>query len=138
MWDPTLKVLKLQVGLGSGGKPGGKTVLGDHDIWRLPEADDALNANPGDPNYFVEYRPVFVNQDAAPAAQISPNLAGRVAAAFALCYQVLLRSLCSLPFSIQPSFWFDMALPSRYSPAPTPASPRNACSTLRTSMHSPK
>jgi endoglucanase len=36
----------------------------------------------GDAEYFIKYRPVF--RAAAPGAPISPNLAGRVAAAFAL------------------------------------------------------
>jgi endoglucanase len=37
---------------------------------------------PGDARYFIKYRPVF--RAAAPGAPISPNLAGRAAAAFAL------------------------------------------------------
>jgi endoglucanase len=60
--------------------------VGDHDVWRLPEADDALRVRPGDAEYFIKYRPVF--RAAPPGAPISPNLAGRVAAAFALGAQV--------------------------------------------------
>jgi hypothetical protein len=77
MWDEPTGTLHLQVGIGSGNKQG--TFLGDHDLWRLPEADDHRT----DPKErYVAHRPVF---DAAPAGQpISPNLAGRVSAAFAL------------------------------------------------------
>ncbi len=80
MWDESSLTLHLQVGLGSGNKQG--TFTGDHDGWRLPEADDGDS----DPLHrYVAHRPVF---DAAPAGQpVSPNLAGRVSAAFALASQ---------------------------------------------------
>ena len=38
MWDQTTKTLYLQVGIGSGNDAG--TFYGDHDLWRLPQADD--------------------------------------------------------------------------------------------------
>jgi hypothetical protein len=83
MWDNTSKTLYYQVSIGDGN---GKTILGDHDFWRLPQADDRLNVKPGDPAYYVKYRPVF---RAGPAgSSISPNLAGRLAADFGLCYQL--------------------------------------------------
>ncbi len=77
MWDESTRTLHLQVGLGSGNEQG--TFIGDHDGWRLPEADD----HDADPLHrYVAHRPVL---DAAAAGQpISPNLAGRVSAAFAL------------------------------------------------------
>jgi endoglucanase len=64
----------------------------EYDIWTLPQAADHY-LQPGDPepcdlytSYFICYRPVYL---AAPAgAPISPNLAGRLAADFALCYQL--------------------------------------------------
>ncbi len=64
----------------------------EYDIWTLPQAADNY-LQPGDPepcdpytSYFICYRPVYL---AAPAgAPISPNLAGRLAADFALCYQL--------------------------------------------------
>ena len=87
MWDRRHKVLYAQVGLGTGSEEFG--FVGDHDIWRLPEADDALTAKPGDPMYYIKYRPVF--RAAPPGARVSPNLAGRVAAAFALGAQVEAR-----------------------------------------------
>jgi hypothetical protein len=84
VWDERHRVLYAQVGLGTGSERFG--FVGDHDVWRLPEADDALAVRPGDAEYFIKYRPVF--RAAAPGARISPNLAGRVAAAFALGAQV--------------------------------------------------
>ena len=58
-------------------------ILSDYDLWRLPQVDDTLRA--GDPDYiYINHRPVFV---AGPAGSpISPNLAGRLAADFALCF----------------------------------------------------
>jgi hypothetical protein len=89
MWNAKTGVLYMQVGIGDGN---GSSVLGDHDLWRLPEADDALNAKPGDPKYFLEHRPVF--RANAPGEPVSPNLAGRVAASFALCYQLWRDASC--------------------------------------------
>jgi len=81
MWDDPTRTLYYQVGIGSGN---GKT-LGDHDIWRLPQADDSFGGT--DPLYrYVRNRPVF--RVAAPGAPISPNMAGRAAGALALCYQL--------------------------------------------------
>jgi endoglucanase len=81
MWDPTTKTLHLQVGTGNGTADG--SLLGDHDLWRLPQADES-DTDPADV-LAASHRPVF---DAAPAGKpISPNLAGRVAAAFALAAQ---------------------------------------------------
>jgi endoglucanase len=81
MWDDATKTLYFQVGIGSGN---GKTI-GDHDIWRLPQADDSYGG--GDPLYrYIRNRPVF--RAGAPGSAISPNLAGRDAAVFAECFQV--------------------------------------------------
>lgn len=67
-------------------------LITEYDIWTLPQAADHYRQQ-GDPEacdpyttYFICNRPVYL---AAPAgAQISPNLAGRLAADFALCYQL--------------------------------------------------
>jgi len=83
MWDQPSRVLYYQVGIGDGN---GRTILGDHDLWRLPQVDNARTPRPGAPTYYESYRPVFAAN--APGAPISPNLAGRTAAAFALCAQV--------------------------------------------------
>ncbi len=52
MWDDTKGVLYFQVGIGDGNNK----ILGDHDTWRLPEADDKLNTNVGNDDYFIKYR----------------------------------------------------------------------------------
>jgi endoglucanase len=81
MWDGKTSTLYYQVGIGSGNA---KTV-GDHDIWRLPQDDDTYGG--ADPRYrYIRHRPVF--RAGPPGAPISPNLAGRVAAAFGTCYQL--------------------------------------------------
>jgi endoglucanase len=85
MWDDSSRTLYYQVGIGTGN---GKT-LGDHDIWRLPQADDAFGGT--DPLYrYVRNRPVF--RANTPGGLISPNLAGREAGALALCYQLFRSS----------------------------------------------
>lgn len=67
-------------------------LITEYDIWTLPQAADHYD-QPGDPQpcdpfttFFICNRPVYV---AGPAGSpISPNLAGRLAADFALCYQL--------------------------------------------------
>ncbi|MFD8557063.1 glycoside hydrolase family 9 protein [Streptosporangium canum] len=81
MWDERSRTLYIQVGIGAGDAEG--TFAGDHDVWRLPEADDGDN---GQGRQFIRNRPVF--RAAPPGEPISPNLAGRTAAAFALASQV--------------------------------------------------
>ncbi|MFE3260263.1 glycoside hydrolase family 9 protein [Nocardia sp. NPDC059091] len=81
MWDGTTGTLYAQVGIGAGND----NIHTDHDIWRLPETDDDLNVQPGDPDYLIKNRPVLRANE--PGAPISPNLAGRVAAVFALASQ---------------------------------------------------
>lgn len=84
LWDPRRKLLYAQIGIGTGSEEFG--FLGDHDVWRLPEADDRLQTGPGDESQYLKYRPVF--PAAAPGARVSPNLAGRMSAAFALASQL--------------------------------------------------
>lgn len=110
MWDSSTKTLSYQVdnsqewnyyGQGdpasTAGYCGGSydspyCLITEYDIWSLPQAADDYEQS-GDPKpcdpyttFFVCDRPVFT---ALPeAAQISPNLAGRLAADFALCYQI--------------------------------------------------
>ncbi|WHM40728.1 glycoside hydrolase family 9 protein [Streptomyces sp. BPTC-684] len=81
MWDGRTGTLYAQVGIGAGSKE----FRSDHDVWRLPEADDALDVRQGDPDYTIKHRPVFRANE--PGEPISPNLAGRVAGAFALAAQ---------------------------------------------------
>jgi endoglucanase len=81
MWDDGTRTLYYQVGIGSGNK----NTVGDHDIWRLPQSDDTYGGS--DPRYrYIRNRPVF--RAGPPGSPLSPNLAGRDAAAFALCWQV--------------------------------------------------
>lgn len=105
MWKDDNKTLYVQVGLGDGNQ----YATGDHDLWRLPEADDKLNVRAGAPEYFIKYRPVF------PAAlmegKISPNLAGRLAAAFALGCQVFKNSdpACAQKLLLAAEHIYDLA-----------------------------
>jgi endoglucanase len=89
MWDDDRKILYYQVGVGSG-------ISGaedDHSIWRLPQADDTFGGT--DPRFrYIRNRPVFVA--GAAGSQVTPNLAGRLAAAFALCATVFRAQDASL------------------------------------------
>ena len=85
MWDDRSATLYYQVGLGDAND----SITADHDVWRLPEADDAYGGT--DPaSRLIRHRPVL--QAAPPGSRVSPNLAGRLAAAFAGCYQVFRTS----------------------------------------------
>src|SRR5215475_3298707 len=86
MWDDGTKTLYYQVGIGEGNAK----IIGDHDIWRLPQADDMFGGS--DPLYrYIRNRPVF--RAGPPNSLISPNLAGPLAADFAMCYQIFKVSL---------------------------------------------
>jgi hypothetical protein len=95
MYDDQTATLLYQVGIGDGNGSG--SILGDHDLWRLPEADDAMTVTPSSPDYYVRDRPAFLSGTAG--SSISPNLAGRLAADFALCSQVYSGSNPSLASS---------------------------------------
>ena len=88
MWDDNNKIFYYQVGIGNGNAQ----TISDHDIWRLPQADDNYGGCTSLYRYIC-HRPVFVNPASLNSsgqiqagALISPNLAGRMAADFALCY----------------------------------------------------
>ncbi len=108
MWDRRHRVLSLQVDnsqewnfYGSGDTAstacGGTysspyCLITEYDIWALPQAADTY-LQPGDPEpcdpyttFFICNRPVFLAEQ--PGAKIAPNLAGRLAAAFALCFEL--------------------------------------------------
>jgi endoglucanase len=87
MWADSSKTLYYQVAVASGGH----AYVGDHDIWRLPQADDNFQGCVS-PNQFICHRPVLQNTAGGAGASISPNLAGRLAADFALCYKVFAAS----------------------------------------------
>jgi endoglucanase len=75
-------------------------LITEYDIWTLPQEADNYD-QPGDPRpcdpyttFFICHRPVFVA--GSRGSPISPNLAGRLAADFALCYQLNRRADPSL------------------------------------------
>ena len=85
MWHERSRTLYYEVGTGEANS----YYFADHDIWRLPQADDHYRGT--NPHYlYVRHPPVF--RAGRPGAKLSPNLAGRLAADFALCYQVLRHS----------------------------------------------
>jgi endoglucanase len=110
MWDDKTRTLYYQVdntqdwnyygegdpsstaGNCGGTYPSPFCLITEYDIWTLPQAADnykqAGDPQPCDPytTYYICHRPVYV---AGPAgSRISPNLAGRLATDFALCYQL--------------------------------------------------
>jgi endoglucanase len=81
MWNERTRTLYLQVGTGEANN----FFVADHDIWRLPQADDHYHGT--DPRFrYIRHPPVF--RAGRPGSRISPNLAGRLTADFALCYRV--------------------------------------------------
>jgi hypothetical protein len=94
LWNPARKVMYIQVGIGNGSAstkqyPNGQ-IQGDYNFWFTPQSEDRLNVskggNPGPTAYYVKYRPVF--EAAPPGKPVSPDLAGRFAADFALGAQL--------------------------------------------------
>jgi endoglucanase len=83
MWNDSTKTLYYQVGIGTDFIS--FDYQSDHDIWRLPQADDTYGGTDSQYEY-IRHRPVFVAGTAG--TKISPNLAGRLAADFAECFQV--------------------------------------------------
>jgi endoglucanase len=81
MWDDKSKTLYYQVGIGSGLSG----FENDHSVWRLPQDDDTSHGTDSKYSY-IRNRPVFMAATAG--SKISPNLAGRLAADFALCFLV--------------------------------------------------
>jgi endoglucanase len=88
LWNPSQKVLYMQVGIGNGNAS--NTIQGDYNFWFLPQQEDMLDVakggNPGPTAFYVKYRPVF--EAAPPGQKVSPDLAGRYAADFALGAQL--------------------------------------------------
>jgi len=83
LWDRRTGVLVYQVGIGDGND---SSILGDHDLWRLPQADDRLDARRSSTTALIARRPALVAN--RPGRPVPPNLAGRLAGAFGLCAQV--------------------------------------------------
>jgi len=84
MWNDSTKTLNYQVA-NSQDWANFRNLIGEYDIWILPQAADDYMGCTTD-YFYLCYRPAFI---AGPAgSRISPNLAGRMAAAFAEYYQL--------------------------------------------------
>jgi endoglucanase len=149
MWDDDTKTLYYQVDnsqdwdyYGEGdpssatGNCGGTyatpyCLITEYDIWTLPQAADHYR-QPGDPEpcdpytaFFICNRPVYL---AAPAgAPISPNLAGRLSADFALCYQLNRTTNPSLAIRCLKNAEDIFALADTSYPDPAPAVGSGTC-----------
>jgi endoglucanase len=78
MWNERTRTLYYQVGTGEANN----RYFGDHDIWRLPQADDHYQGS--NPRYqYIRHPPVF--RAGEPGSLISPSLAGRLAARRPTC-----------------------------------------------------
>jgi len=146
MWDDNTKTLYYQVDnsqdwdyYGEGGPssesgncggtyPSPYCLITEYDIWTLPQAADSYqqagDPEPCDPltTFYICRRPVFV---AGPAgSEISPNLAGRLAADFALCYQInrVVNPALATQCLRSAENVFSLAQTSFPDPAPTVAS----------------
>ena len=85
LWDERTRTLYYQVGIAEANS----RYAGDHDIWRLPQASGSYGGR--SPRYrYIRHPPVL--RAGPPGAPVSPNLAGRLAASFALCYRVFRSS----------------------------------------------
>jgi endoglucanase len=150
MWNAKTKTLYFQVdntqdwnyyGQGAissmtgncgGTYPSPYCLITEYDIWTLPQAADHYE-EAGDPKpcyaFTTEYicsRPVFV---AGPAgSKISPNLAGRVAAAFALCFQLNREENDSLANQCLKDAEEIFALANTSFPDPAPSAGSGNCS----------
>jgi endoglucanase len=78
MWNDRRRVLYYQVGIGSGNA----RILGDHDVWRLPQKDDGMTQHA---RRYLAHRPAL--RIGPPRSPLPPSLAGRLAAVFGLCAQ---------------------------------------------------
>lgn len=107
MWDDDTKTLFFQVGIGTDFEDD-SNILSDHDLWRLPQKDDTFGGTNSAFQY-IRRRPVFAA--GAAGSKISPNLAGRLAADFAECYQVFQSTNAKLASSclLSAEHIFDLA-----------------------------
>jgi endoglucanase len=108
-------------------------LITEYDIWTLPQAADDFE-QPGDPEpcdprttFFICYRPVFLSSPAG--SKISPNLAGRLAADFALCYQLNRVSNPALANGCLENAEDIFALADTSFPDPAPTVDSGSCST---------
>src|SRR5271155_3287574 len=108
-------------------------LITEYDIWTLPQAADNF-LQPGDPEacdpfttFYICHRPVYL---AAPAGSpISPNLAGRLAADFALCYQLNRTLKPALANTCLKNAENIFALADTSYPDPAPSRDSGSCAT---------
>jgi endoglucanase len=108
-------------------------LITEYDIWTLPQAADNFEQS-GDPQpcypyttFYICNRPVYV---AGPAgSKISPNLAGRLDADFALCYQLNRSSNPSLANRCLKNAEDIFALADTSFPDPAPTVGSGSCAT---------
>ena len=106
-------------------------LITEYDIWTLPQAADNYqqvgDSEPCDPftTFYICNRPVFVAGLAG--SQISPNLAGRLAADFALCYQLNRTSDHSLAIQCLKNAEDIFALANTSYPDPAPSGTCPTC-----------
>jgi endoglucanase len=108
-------------------------LITEYDIWTLPQAADNFE-QPGDPRpcdsyttFFICNRPVYLAGSAG--SPISPNLAGRLAADFALCYQLNHRTNSWLANRCLKNAEDIFALADTSYSDPAPAAGSGTCST---------
>ena len=106
-------------------------LITEYDIWTLPQAADSY-LQPGDPKpcdplttFYICNRPVYV---APPGnALISPNLAGRLAADFAVCYQLNRQQDPALANQCLQAAEEVFALADTHYPDPAPSVDSGSC-----------
>jgi endoglucanase len=108
-------------------------LITEYDIWTLPQAADnfeqAGDPKPCDPltTFYICNRPVFVGPP--PKSKISPNLAGRLAADFSLCYQLNRKQDPALAHRCLKDAEDIFALADTSYPDPAPSSGGGSCPT---------
>ena len=150
MWDTSAKRLAYQVDnsqdwnfYGEGdpasatGSCGGTyatpfCLITEYDIWTLPQAADTFrqagDPEPCDPytTFYICNRPVFTDLPKTPS--ISPNLAGRLTAAFALCFQLNQADDPALATRCLAAAKETFALANTAYPDPAPSVDSGSCS----------
>jgi endoglucanase len=108
-------------------------LITEYDIWTLPQAADNFE-QPGDPQpcdpfttFYICNRPVYLASP--PGSPVSPNLAGRLAADFALCYQLNRVSNPSLANKCLKNAEHIFALANTSYPDPAPTVGSGSCAT---------
>ncbi len=107
-------------------------LITEYDIWTLPQAADNFE-QPGDPEPCDPYTTFYIcNRAVFPAgpagSRISPNLAGRLSADFALCYQLQHVSNPGLANQCLKDAEHIFALANTSYPDPAPAVGSGSCS----------